>query len=226
VLYDAESHLLRIGPLVTIHALETSTLIWQRCDILAQAAYNFGSPQIRNLATVAGNLCNASPAADTAPPLLALAASLRLISPRGERTIGMEGFFSGPFQNVLQEGELLAEIQVPAMPPQSAGIYLKHTIRNAMDHAMVGVAAVVTLADGACQDIKIALGAVAPTPMRAIKAEEILRGNVLEESLIEEAAKAASGEAQPRTDPEYKREMVRVLTRRAVTQAWERARQP
>ncbi len=223
----SESDGLRFGALATLHAIETSPIIKEKFNALFQAAYSMASAQIRNRGTVGGNLCSAIPSADTAPALIALGARLKLISPRGERTIPVEEFFTGVRETALGEGELLVEVQVPNLPPHSGGVYLKHTLRRAMDLAIVGVAVVITSENGACKDVKIALGAVAPTPIRASKAEKVLKGKVLEDSLVEQAAKEAAGEARPisdiRSSLEYRREMVEVLTRRAVKQAWEKA---
>ena len=218
---------LRFGALATLDAIETSSIVKEKFNPLFQAVYSMASPQVRRRGTVGGNLCNAAPSADTAPALIALGAKLKLVSPRGERTIPLEGFFTGPGETVLGEGELVVEVQVPNMPPHSGGVYLKHMIRRAMDLALVGVATVITLEDGACKDAKIVLGAVAPTPIRASKAEKVLKGKVLGDGLIAQAAKEAAGEARPisdiRSSLEYRREMVEVLTRRAVKQAWDRA---
>lgn len=216
---------LKIGPMATIHDVETSPLIAQKYPILRETSHIFASAQIRNLATVAGNLANSAPSADMAPPLIALGASLKLSGPPRGKVVPLEKFFTGPFTNCLVEGELIAEIQVPPSPPHTGGVYIKHTIRNAMDHALVGVAVVLTLDGGdVCKDVKIALGSCAPTPVRAISAEQALKGNKLNEASIEKAAKEAVSDAQPRSDPEYKREMVQILTRRALNQAWQLAR--
>lgn len=224
--YD-ETDGLRFSALATLHAIETSPIIREKFNPLFQAVYSMASTQIRSRGTVGGNLCNAAPSADTAPALISLGARLKLVSPRGERTIPLEEFFTGPGETVLGEDELLVEIQVPNLPPHSGGVYLKHSIRRAMDLALVGVAAVITLENGTCKDVKIVLGAVAPTPVRASKAEKVLKGKVLGDGLIEQAAKEAAGEARPisdiRSSLEYRREMVEVLTRRAVKQGWEKA---
>lgn len=216
---------LKMGPMATIHDVEISPLIAEKYPILRGTSHVFASAQIRNLATVAGNLASSAPSADMAPPLIALGASLKLIgTPRG-KVVSLEKFFTGPFTNCLSEGELIAEIQVPQPLPHTGGVYIKHTIRNAMDHALVGVAVVLTLdGGGICKDIKIALGSCAPTPVRAIAAEQALKGNKLNAASIEKAAKEAVSDAQPRSDPEYKREMVQILTRRALNQAWQLAR--
>lgn len=214
---------LNIGALATIGAVESSAIIQQKFSILAQAARSMASPQVRNRGTIAGNICNAVPSADSAPALLTLEARLKVISQKGERVVGIEQFFAGPNQTVLTDDEVLAEIQLPNMPPKSKGVYLKLSPRRAMDLAIVGVAAVVIPQDGVCQDIRIALGAVAPTPTRTKKAEEMLKGQKLDDSSIAKAAKTAAGEAKPiddhRASAEYRRDMVEVLVKRAIKQA-------
>jgi len=214
---------LSLGALVTIGAVETSPQIQQKFAILAQAAQSMASPQVRNRGTIAGNICNAVPSADSAPPLLTLEAKLKLVSRKGTRTVGIEDFFTGPNQTALANEEILETIQLPAMPPNSTGVYLKLSPRRAMDLAIVGVAAVVTAQDGVCKDIRLALGAVAPTPLRAKKAEAVLKGQKFDDKLIEKAAKTAAGEAKPiddhRASAEYRRDMVEVLVRRAIKQA-------
>jgi len=214
---------LTIGALVTIGAVESSAIIGEKFAILAQAAQSMASPQIRNRGTIAGNICNAVPSADSAPPLLTLGARLKIASGKGERTANIEDFFTGPNQTALGDDEILQEIQIPDMPPKSKGIYLKLTPRRAMDLAIVGVAVLVTPEDGVCKDIRIALGAVAPTPIRAKKAEALLKGQKLDGALIEKAARTAAGESKPiddhRASAEYRRDMVEVLVRRAIKQA-------
>jgi carbon-monoxide dehydrogenase medium subunit len=186
-----------------------------------------GSIQIRNLATVVGNVCNAAPSADTAPGLIALGAKVQIAGPGGRRSMLVENFMTGPSQTALKPGELVTGIQVPTPGPRTGSAYVRHTPRNAMDIAVVGVGAAVTLAPrtGACQDAKIVLGAVAPTPIRARAAEKILRGQKPTDALIAEAAEIAAGDARPisdvRASADFRREMVRVLTRRMVTAACE-----
>ena len=220
--YDADSGL-SLGALVTIRAVEAAPTIQEKFSVLAQAAQSMASPQVRNRGTIAGNICNAVPSADSAPPLLTLGARLKLISQKGERMVDIEDFFTGPNQTVLADEEILQEIQLPNLPPKSRGIYLKLTPRRAMDLAIVGVAVVVIPRDGVCTDIRIALGAVAPTPIRVKGAEGILRGQRFGEQAIEKAAQIAAEESQPiddhRASAEYRREMVKVLTRRAINQA-------
>ena len=214
---------LRLGALVTIHAVETSPIVRERFGVLFQAAESMASAQVRNRGTLAGNLCNAVHSADTAPALLTLEADLKLTSPKGERTVNVEDFFTGPNETVLTDEEILREIHVPNLPPHSKGRYLKLTPRRSMDLAVVGVAAVVVAEDGICNDIRIALGAVAPTPIRARQAEDILRGQRLSDEVIERAARTAATECRPISDhralAEYRCNMVEVLTKQAIRQA-------
>jgi carbon-monoxide dehydrogenase medium subunit len=214
---------LSLGALVTIHAVETSPIVQERFGVLFQAAESMASAQVRNRGTLAGNLCNAVPSADTAPALLTLEASLKLTSQKGERIVNVQDFFAGPNETVLTEEEILQEIHVPNLPPHSRGRYLKLTPRRSMDLAIVGVAAVVVAEDGICNDIRIALGAVAPTPIRARRAEDIIRGQKLSDEVIERAAQIAAEECHPisdhRASAEYRCDMVEVLTRQAIQQA-------
>jgi len=214
---------LSIGALTTIHAIETSPVIQQRFSILAQAASTMAAPQVRNRGTVAGNICNAVPSADSAPALLTLEARLKLIGQKGERILNIEDFFTGPNETALTGLELLEEIQIPPLPSNSRGIYLKLTPRRSMDLAVVGVAAVVITEDGLCRDIRIALGAVAPTPIRAKRAEEIIRGQRFSDELIERTAQTAAEESRPiddhRASAEYRRWMVEALVKESINRA-------
>lgn len=215
---------LRIGALTTVSAIESSPIVRENFPILADAAHQMGSPQVRNMATVAGNLCHASPSADMAPTLLASGAKMKLAGARKERLVDLEDFFIGPGQTVLADTELLTEVQVPAPHPQTYGTYLKMAGRAAAGIAQVGVAAVITFDAGnnTVSDIRIVLGAVAPTAVRAVKAESLLKGKVIDDRLVEQAAGAAADAARPISDiratAEYRREMVRVLVSRAIRQ--------
>ena len=213
---------LKIGALTPIQAMEKSDRLQRQYPVLTQAAGLLGSMAIRNVATIGGNLCNAAPSADNAPSLIGLSAKARIIGPDGERLVPLEGFCTGPGCTVFKKGEMLVEIQVPSPPAGTKGVYLKHS-RSAIDLAVVGVAVIMVLEGGdTCRDIKVVLGAVAPTPLRAKKAEGLLIGKKVEAALIEKAAQTASEEARPITDvrasAEYRREMVKVLTRRALNQ--------
>ncbi len=229
---------LQLGPAVTIHNIRTSPIIREKFGALAQAADDLGSAQIRNLATVAGNLCNSTPCADMPPPLMAMGARLKLINATGERIVPIEEFFLGPFKSTLKNNEFLAEIEVPNQAPNSRGVYPKHTFRGAMEYPLVAVAVVLNLEGQVCKDIKIAGSFCShcwrregckypcPTPFRATRTEEALRGKKLEDTLIREAAQIAAKEARPLVETNYTREMMKVFTRRALTQAWQGSKQP
>lgn len=209
---------LRIGALVTAREVEISPLVQEKYASLVQAARELGSIQVRNRATIAGNVCRASPSADTLPPLIADGAEVTIHGGAGERTLLLEDFFTGPGKTVLEPDELVTGLRVPAPAPKTGKIYIKHGRRKAMELATVGVA--VTLSE---KDVKIVLGAVAPTPIRARKAEELLRGRRIDAAMIERAAQAAVEECRPitnvRASAAYRRDMVGVLTRRAIEQA-------
>ena len=219
---------LRIGALVTARTIETSPLVLTKYPGLAQAARELGSIQIRNRATLVGNVCRASPSADTLPPLIADRALARLYGPRGERRVLLEEFFTGPGQTVLAPDELLVEITVPAPPPRTGKVYIKHGRRKAMELATVGVAVTLTMEGERCREASIVLGAVAPTPIRALRAEETLRNTSADAEATASAARLARAQAKPisnvRASAEYRAEMVEVLTRRALERARELAR--
>jgi len=213
--YDDKAGL-RIGALATARELEISPLVLDKYRSLAQSLRELGSIQVRHRATIIGNVCRASPSADTIPPLIADGASLRIHGSGGERVVLLEDFFLGPGKTVLKPGDVATEIVVPPPPPGTGKIYIKHGRRKAMELATVGVA--VTHVPGV--ETRIVLGAVAPTPIRARQAEDLLRGKRLTDELIDKAAQAAVAAARPisnvRASAEYRREMVGVLTRRAL----------
>jgi CO/xanthine dehydrogenase FAD-binding subunit len=221
ITYDASSGL-KIGALATISSIEGSDLVGRHFPILAQAASRMASPQVRNMGTFAGNLCNAVPSADSAPPLLALGAAVLIASPQGSRTIPLNGFFTGPRRTVLKEDEIVTEIEVPPAPAASIGVYLKLSPRHSMDLAIVGVAVVASMRDGVCTHASIGLGAVAPTPVRAPVAESILAGKYIDADIVDEAARNVITQCSPiddhRASQEYRCDMVYVMTRRALTQ--------
>lgn len=218
-----------LGPLTTMNELAQSNLIRARWTALAEGAAAVGSLQIRNLATVGGNVCNASPAADTIPALLAAQAQAQLTGPAGQRTVPLHQFFSGPGQTVLQPGELLTSLYLPSPAPYFGSTYLRHCIRHQLDLAAVGVAAALTLNEaGHIVTAWIALGAVAPTPLRAYAAEQgVTAAGLLDEKTLADAAQLAVQAARPISDlratADYRRHMVGVLTRRALSQAYRRA---
>lgn len=218
---------LRLGALVTHDELAGIVSLGPGREVLSQAARTVGSPQIRHRGTLGGNICNASPSADTAPALLTLDAELSLAGPEGVRRLPLEAFFTGPGETALLPGELLKEFFLPSPPPETRGAYLKLGRRKSLDLALVGVAVLLTLnGDGRfCRRARIALGGVAPTPLRARNAEKVLEGAPLDDKRIREAAEAASRECRPITDlrasAEYRREMVLVLTARALRKCLE-----
>ena len=224
---DAPDGGLRIGASVTARELELDARVRSRFAALAESAAMVGSVQVRNLATLGGNLCNAAPSADMAPPLLALDAEAVIAGPSGQRRVPMASFFLGVRRTVLAPGELLLEIVVPGQGAQSGGNYLRHTPRRELDIAVVGVASQVTLTGGKCTTARIALAAVAPVPLRATDAEQALVGQPLTPQQIERAAELASGAARPIDDHrgsiEFRNHLVRVLTRRTLTTALQRA---
>lgn len=221
--FDARDGLL-LGALVTTRQVETSSITLRHYAGLAKAATDFASIQVRHRATVVGNVCRASPSADTLPPLIADGAVLRIHGPQGQRRCAVQDFCTGPGRTVLAADEIVTHIEIPAPPPRTGKAYIKHGRRAQMELATVGVAVRVSLdAEGRVADLGIVLAAVAPTPLRAVQAEAVLRGQRPTAARLAEAAQAASDEARPigdvRGSADYRREMVRVLTRRALEQA-------
>jgi carbon-monoxide dehydrogenase medium subunit len=217
----------RIGAAVSARELEVHPGVCAAYPALAESGALVGSIQVRNLATIGGNMCNAAPSADMAPPLVALEAEAIIAGPTGRRRVPMGDFFTGVRQTVLGPDELLVEFAVPALPPRSGGSYMRHTPRRELDIAVVGVASQVTLTDGVCGKARIALAAVAPTPLRATAAEQALEGQPLTPQAITRAAELAVQAARPiddqRGSAEFRRHLVRVLTRRTLAVALERA---
>jgi carbon-monoxide dehydrogenase medium subunit len=224
---DAPGGGLRIGAAVSARELEQDARVKSRFPSLAESAALVGSIQVRNLATLGGNLCNAAPSADMAPPLLALDAEAVIAGPNGRRQVPMAAFFLGVRRTVLEPGELLLELVVPAPVKGTGDNYLRHTPRRELDIAVVGVASAVTISDGTCAKARIALAAVAPVPLRATEAEQALTGQALTPDAIERAAGLAADAARPIDDHrgsiQFRRHLVRVLTRRTLSTALERA---
>ena len=215
---------LRLGALATIQTLEQHPAIRRHYPALAAAAASFAGVQVRNLATVGGNICNASPSGDTLPALMVYDATCRIAGPDGQRDLPLDQLFTGPGQTVLTHDEVLTEITLPAPAPNTGALYIKHSPRGAMDIATVGVASAVTVdRSGACTDARVVLGAVAPTPLRARSAEDLLRGERLDSELLQAAADQAMAQATPIDDVRgtagYRRQMVGVLTLRTLERA-------
>jgi len=220
----SEERGLDIGSLTTIADLEESPTVRDRYPILYAAGKELGTQQVRNIATVGGNLCNASPAAETAPALIALGASAKIVSRSKEKVVKLEDFFTGPGETVLKTGELLVQIHIPNVAPNSKGVYFKHAFRRKLETAIVGVAVLASFngKGKSLKDLRIVLGAVAPTPKRAIRAEELAKGNRVDGNLLEKVAVVASEESDPITDvratAEYRREMVKVFVKRGLNE--------
>ncbi|MBI5373968.1 MAG: FAD binding domain-containing protein [Candidatus Schekmanbacteria bacterium] len=211
---------LRIGALTTVRDIEKSSLIGNKYPFLQQAAASLGSVQIRNLATIGGNIFNASPCADLALPLLALDATLTLQKSRASRKVSINSFFVDNGVSCAAADEVLLDIETEEKAGK--GIFIKHSKRRAMDISVVGVCIRLEFSsDGKVADARIALGSVAPIPMRAIEAEESLTGELLNEKTIAESARIASDEAKPITDARasawYRKDMVNALVRRGLT---------
>jgi carbon-monoxide dehydrogenase medium subunit len=247
---------LSIGPMVTHRAIEKSEVIKKNFSALADAVDSLGSVQIRNVATIGGNICTAAPSADTATPLLVLGAQVKVKSAKGERTLPIEEFFKGPGETVLKTGEIVERLLIPELLPNTGSAYYKLQRRLALDLPILGVSVLLSLDKDKvtcsdmlctaspistllhkmeedeiiCRDVRIALGVAAPTPMRALKAEALLRGKKLSDELLEEVAQLASQEAQPRDtlrgEAWYRKDMVRVLVKRMAMKSIERVVQP
>jgi carbon-monoxide dehydrogenase medium subunit len=219
---------LRIGALTTHRSLETSDIVQEKFSILTQMEHTLASVPVRNWGTVGGNLAHADPASDLAPTLLSLGAKVTLTGPNGERVVGLDDFFVDYFETALQSDELLTEIHVPNSS-RGGGFYYKFAQRPT-DLAVVGVAVnLIRDPDNCelCKNIRIVMGSVGPTPLRSKRAEDLLKGQTLTDTLAEEAARVSAEDAQPTSDingsEEYKREIVQVLVRRTINEAAARA---
>ena len=222
---EASDGSLTIGALTTMREIETSPVIRKKYPFLAQSAAEVGSIQIRNRATIGGNMANATPSADVAPALLVLNAKVKISRSSGEKIVLLEEFFIGPGKTIMEPGDILTEIVIPPTPPDFRGEYIKFSPREMMDLAYVGVAVGVVV-DGSgkiCREVRIALGAVSPTPIRARKAEPLMLNQEITPSLAERVGEEASNECKPisdvRSSAAYRKEMVRVNTKRALLNA-------
>ena len=220
---------LKIGALTTLRTLETSPLVKEKNPAVAHAAKVVASTQIRMKGTMAGNICNASPSCDSAPNLLAQGAKILVQGPDKDRVIKIEDFFRGVKKTSLEPGEIVTGIVIPPLKENEAAAYIKHAVRKAMDLAIIGVAVKIKVEEGICTDAKIALGAVATTPIRAPKAEAALIGKALTDEAIVKASEEAMASCDPisdiRASKEYRKDMVRVFTKRAIRQAMEQLAQ-
>ncbi|MBU0990719.1 MAG: FAD binding domain-containing protein [Proteobacteria bacterium] len=220
---------LRIGAMVTHRMLELSPVIRKEFPILTDAVENIGSVQVRNVATIGGNIVNAVPSADGAIPLITLGAEIRIRGPEGERAMPLEDLFVGPGETVLRPGEILSEFVIPRLPSRTGGAYCKHTRRAAMELPLLGVAVMVSLEDDmlTCTQARIGLGVLAPTPMRARNAEATMEGQALNDQTLKKAGEAAAAECKARDTIRcaawYRRDMVKVLVPRMAKVAIQRA---
>jgi len=212
---------LAIGATTPMAKIAASKLLARKAAALAQAARQAGTAAVRTAATIGGNLANASPAADLAPPLLAMDAELLLRSDKGKRTVPLKDFFSGPGQTVLRPGELIVEVSIPPVKGKTA--FLKLGRRKAMTLSVVNVAVRVEMGGKKCKDARIAMGSVAPTPLRCTRAEDLLRGKSPDSFLVAQCSAEAMAACSPVDDQRasawYRRKAGTALVARALSQA-------
>lgn len=221
-----DGEIIKVGALTSLRDIEKSKLIKEKAPVLYEAVSQMASIQVRNMATIGGNLCNASPAADTALPLLILDAEAVGFSPSGERSIPMKDFFLGPGKTALRRNEVLKEVRFT--PEQGGAMFLKIGRRRGEDIAVASAASLLKVEDSKIVEARVALGSVAPTPMRAYGAEKLLKGEEPSDELFEKAASKAAAECSPITDvrasAEYRRKVVKVLVKRSLKGAFERGK--
>jgi carbon-monoxide dehydrogenase medium subunit len=220
---------LRMGALTTHRAIEKSPLIRSKYDVLSEMEKSVASVQTRNWGTIGGNLCSADPIGDPAPSLIALNAKIKIVSSRGEKTISLEEFFTDYFTTILEPDEILTEIQLPPPVPHTGVVYMKFsTIEAGIKIVSTSTSIVLDSDKQTCKDARIVMSAVAPVPFNARKAGELLIGKKINDDLIAETAQLASEETNPTSDvhasAEFRREIAKVLVRRAVKEAFEKAK--
>ncbi len=218
---------LTIGATTLLADVATHPDILKHYPAVAAAAEKTANVQIRNMGTVGGNLCNAAPSADNAPTLMAMKAEAHIVSLKGERRLSLDQFFKGPGQTALMPGEIMTEVFVPLPSPQAGTSYQHVSARGKVDISAVCVGVMVTFEKEVCREARICLGAVAPVPLRALKAEKLLQGQKWTSELLKKAGDQAARESKPisdvRASAEYRKNMVAVLTRRALEEAQKRA---
>ena len=226
IAYDDQAGL-TLGGMATLRDVENSAVVKQNYLVLHQTMAQVATVPVRNLGTIGGNMAHAELGSDPPQVMLVLGAQVKAIGPDGERLISAGELITGYFETALQPGEIITEIRLPPLPDQTGAVYLKHRVR-AMDLAVVGVAAWLSMGNGTCREVRIGLGGVSPTPVQPKQAEDLLRGQAIDETLIAQAAEAAAAEVSPMSDihgsADYRRELVRVYVRRALSQALELAR--
>ena len=217
----SESDGLHIGALTRHRDVETSPVVKRHAPLLAEVYRRVATVRIRNMATVGGGLAHADPAQDPPIGLLALDASVKLVSRGGERVVAVKDLFTDYYETVIQPAELLTEVIIPPQPAGAHATYLKFLPRSEDDYATVAVAALAEVEDGMCRRLRVAIGAAAPVPIRSIAVEDALQGKPVSIAAIEAAAEAVADEVDPLDDfrgpADYKREMAVVFTRRALT---------
>lgn len=219
---------LTIGATARLAAVASNPNVLKHYPALSEAILCMANGEVRNMGTVAGNLCNAAPSADCAPPLMVMGAEVTLASAKGERRVALDEFFTGPGFTVMDPGEIMTAISVPPLPPASAAAYKRISARCGVDIAAVGVGVMTAFEGETCRQAKVVLGAVAPVPMHATKTEDLLQGEQWGQAVVKAAGDKAAQEAKPisdvRASAEWRKRMVAVLTRRALEEAHERAR--
>jgi carbon-monoxide dehydrogenase medium subunit len=224
--YDAKEGL-KLGATTTHRMIEKSDVIKKHYPVLAEMEERLASTQTRNWGTIGGNLAHGDAAGDPAPVLTTLGAQVKVASAKGERIIPLETFYTDIFETAMEHEEMIIEIQVPPMPAKTGAAYTKFNLLQ-NDMGVVGVAAVMTAdANGTCKDARIVLGNAGVTPIRAKNAEKVLVGKKITDTLFVEAGEAAAAEADPVSDihasEEFRRHLVKVLTKRMAKKAWEQA---
>jgi CO/xanthine dehydrogenase FAD-binding subunit len=224
--FDAKEGL-TIGATARLAEVASHPEVLAHYPALSEAILTMANCEVRNMGTVVGNLCNAAPSADTAPPLITMSAEVALASVNGERRLSLDKFFKGPGLTAIERGEIVTSIHVPPPPTRSGASYKRISARCGVDIAAVGVGVTAFFNGESCKQARIVLGAVAPVPMRATKTEEFMQGQAWTPELIEQGGEQAAEEAKPisdvRASAEWRKAMVEVLTRRALEEAHARA---
>lgn len=214
-----------IGALAKLYDIQNSDIVKEKMPALSDAARYVASPQIRRKGTMVGNICNASPSADTASILVAMNAVVKVYNAEGEKEIPIDDFFKGVKKTALVPGDVVTGLFIPELKSGEGSAYFKHSVRKAMDLAIIGVGAKIKIEAGKIAEARVCMGGVGITPLRAKKAEEILIGNEITDDLLEKAGVCASEECSPisdvRASAEYRTDMIRVYTKRAVKKAVE-----
>ncbi|PIV20042.1 MAG: xanthine dehydrogenase family protein subunit M [Deltaproteobacteria bacterium CG_4_8_14_3_um_filter_45_9] len=224
-----EKNGLRMGALTTHRAIEKSPIIQKKYNVLSEMEKSVASVQTRNWGTIGGNLCSADPIGDPAPSLIALSAKIKIVSSRGGKTIPLDEFFTDYFTTLLEPDEILTEIQLPSPVAHTGVVYMKFsTIEAGIKIVSTSISITLESDRRTCKDAKIVMSAVAPVPFNAKKAGNLMAGKKINDDLIAEAAQLASEETNPTPDvhasAEFRREIANVLVKRAIKQAFEKAK--